>query len=111
MGEHIEKEHSQNWGKIHQLSASLSKMRFEQIHRCFTLRDRSIYPIKEGESFAWRVEPIATIVRQNCSTNRIPSSHLAIDEAMVLYTGRIDRVSVKYQIFEEFLLILVLLAV
>jgi Transposase IS4 len=89
MGEHIERERSQYWSNTHHLGESLSKIRFEQIHRYFTLRDGSVHPMQEGESFVWRVEPIATIVRQNCSANWIPSSHLAIDEAMVPYTGRL----------------------
>jgi hypothetical protein len=40
--------------------------RYDQIHRYFTLRDTIIHPKEEGETFAWKVEPIATIIKQNC---------------------------------------------
>jgi len=102
MGEHIERERTQYWSKTHCLGESLSRIRFEQIHRYFTLRDGSIHPLREGESFAWRVEPVATIIRQNCSTNWLPSSHLAIDEAMVPYTGRtLHKVKLKNKPIKE----------
>jgi Transposase IS4 len=83
MGEHIEKKHEEYWSKTHRLYECLSLERFQQIHRYFTLRDRSVRPQEIGESFAWPVKPVTTLVRQNCSTNWIPSSHLAIDEAII----------------------------
>ena len=88
MGEHIEKKHEEYWQGSHHLKECFSLERFQQIHRYFTLRDRSIRPRENGESFAWSVEPVATIIRQNCSANWLPSSHLAIDEAMISYQGR-----------------------
>jgi len=88
MGEHIEKKHEEYWQKSHCLNKSLSLERFQQIHRYLTLRDRSIHPQRIGESFAWPVEPIVSIIRRNCSANWTPSSHLAIDEAMIPYQGR-----------------------
>ena len=66
----------------------MSLTRFQQIHRYFTLRDKSVHPRQEGETFAWPVEPIASIVKQNCSTLWVSSSYLAIDEVMIHYQGR-----------------------
>ena len=88
MGEHIEKKREEYWRSSHHLNECLSLERFQQIHRYFTLRDRSVLPREDGESFAWLVEPVETIIRQNCSANWLPSSHLAIDEAMISYQGR-----------------------
>ena len=88
MGEHTEKKHEQYWQRSHHLNESLSLERFQQIHRYLTLRDQSIHPQEAGESFAWHVEPITSIIRRNCSANWTPSSHLAIDEAMIPYQGR-----------------------
>jgi Transposase IS4 len=51
MGLHIEKKREDYWANSHCLNESLSLKRFEQIHRYFTLRDRSIDPRQEGESF------------------------------------------------------------
>lgn len=65
----------------------MSLIRYEQIHRYCTLRDRAIDPKKE-ETFAWQVEPIATFVKRNCRALWSPSSHLAVDEAMIAYRGR-----------------------
>ena len=45
-------------------------------------------PPMEDETFAWHVEPIGSTIRQNCQILWYPSSHLAIDEAMVAYRGR-----------------------
>jgi Transposase IS4 len=86
--EHTEKKHEEYWRSSHYLNESLSLRRFQQIHRYFTLRDQSIHPQKKDECFAWPVELIATIISQNCSKNWLPSSHLAIDEAMIPYRGR-----------------------
>jgi Transposase IS4 len=62
--------------------------RFEQIHRFFTLRDRTTHPRQDGETFAWPVEPTALIIRKNYSLKWSPSSHLVVDEAMISYCGR-----------------------
>lgn len=56
--------------------------------RYFTLRDQAVHPRQECEIFAWRVEPIATMIRQNCQQLWEPCSHLAIDEAMIPFRGR-----------------------
>jgi Transposase IS4 len=63
IGEYIERERTQYWLKSYYLGESFSRICFEQIYRYFTLRDRSIHPLREGESFVWRVKHIATIIR------------------------------------------------
>jgi Transposase IS4 len=88
MGTHIERKHEEHWLENGYLTQFLSLKRFQQIHRYFTLRDKSAYPRQDGETFAWSVKPIRAIVKQNCSVSWLPSSHLAINEAMISYRGR-----------------------
>jgi Transposase IS4 len=79
MGLHIEKRREEYWADSHRLNGSLSLIRFEQIHRYFTLRDQSVDPRQEDESFAWPVDRVAAIIRRNFRTNWVPSSHTSID--------------------------------
>jgi Transposase IS4 len=65
MGLHIEKQREAYWAGSHCLNESLSLKRFEQIHRYFTLRDRSVDLQQENESFAWPVDRVAAIIRRN----------------------------------------------
>jgi Transposase IS4 len=62
--------------------------RWEQIHRYLTLRDTHVYTREEGESFAYRVEPISSKIKANIQASFVPASHLAIDEAMISFRGR-----------------------
>jgi Transposase IS4 len=88
MGISIESKHEKYWSSLHQLGKFMGLKRFEQIHRYFTLRDEESQPKQIGEPFTWKLEPIASLVRQNCRQNRVPSSYICIDEAMVSYRGR-----------------------
>jgi hypothetical protein len=67
MGTHIERKHEEHWLENGYLTQFLSLKRFQQIHRYFTLRDKSVHPRQDEETFAWSVEPIGAIVKQNCS--------------------------------------------
>ena len=81
-------KHEEHWSELGYLGKFLSLVRYEQIHQYFTLRDRTTTPREDHETFAWQVEPIGAMVKQNCKNNWQPSSHLAIDEAMIAYRGR-----------------------
>jgi Transposase IS4 len=63
-------------------------IRYQQIHRYFTLWDKATNPKQEEETFAWQVEPVASIVKLNYKALWSPCSHLAVDEAMIAYKGR-----------------------
>jgi Transposase IS4 len=88
MGAHKEGKHEEHWARDGYLSIFISLIRYQQIHRYFTLRDRAVSPKQEGETFAWQVEPVASIVKSNCKALWSPCSHLAVDEAMIAYKGR-----------------------
>jgi Transposase IS4 len=55
MGEHTEKKHEER--SSHYLNESLALERFQQIHRYFTLRDRSIHLRRDNKSFISPVKP------------------------------------------------------
>jgi hypothetical protein len=57
------------WSPTHQLGRSMSLRRFEQLHRYISLRDEAVYPRQPNETFAWKVEPVATIFRYNLLEN------------------------------------------
>ncbi len=88
MGYNRVSKHEEHWQEQSYLKQFLTLMRYQQIHRYFTFRNRSTAPRQEYETFAWQVEPIGSIIKQNCKENWLPSSHLAIDEAMIAYRGR-----------------------
>jgi Transposase IS4 len=76
IGESIEGKHEKYWSSLHQMGRFLGLKRFEQIHRFFTLRNEESDPRRIEKSFAWKLDPIADLVRQNCRHNWIPSSHI-----------------------------------
>jgi Transposase IS4 len=84
------------------LNESLSLKRFKQIHRYFTLRDRSINPPQENESFVWPVDRVIVIIRRNFYTNWLPSSYISIDEAMIPFRDRsLHKVKMKNKPISE----------
>jgi Transposase IS4 len=64
MGIHMNRKYEEHWLKNGYLRQFMNLKRFQQIHRYCTLQDKSVHPRKEGETFAWPVEPIATTVKQ-----------------------------------------------
>jgi hypothetical protein len=90
MGMHIEREHTLYWSDSHRLGRFIGLKRYEQLHRYFHLRDEAVHPQKSHEGWFWRIEPIGTMIRQACKAMWSVGSHLAIDEAMIAFTGRTD---------------------
>jgi len=94
--------HEKHWSEGGRLASCISLVRWEQIHRYLTFRDEILEPKEEKEIFAWKVEPIASIVKQNCKDLWSPSSHLSIDEAMIAYRGRtLDKVKLPKKPIKE----------
>src|SRR5207248_11480172 len=81
MGIHIEPKHEAYWGDSHRLGRFLSLVRFEQIHRYFSLRDGDVHPKQPHEEWFWKVEPVGTLIRLACKANWSLGTHLAVDEA------------------------------
>ena len=82
MGYHRLFKHEEHWNKSGYLDEFLSLVRYKQIHRYFTFRDRTTVSREDDEIFVWQVESIGIIIKQNCKDNWQPSSHLAIDETI-----------------------------
>ena len=69
------------------ISGCLSRDRFKQIRRTFTIRDPNSSPKQPGEDWWFRLEPLATTIWQACQYYWAPGAHLAINECMVPYFG------------------------
>ena len=87
MGYHRLSKHKEHWSESGYLDEFINLVRYEQIHRYFTFRDRTTVPRKNQETFTWQVESIGVMVKQNCKKNWQPSSHLVVDETMIAYRG------------------------
>ena len=82
MGRHIEKCRSDYWRIF---SWPISKNRWDQIHRFLGF---NTIPSTETSSISHKLEPVATIIRNNCRSAVIPPSWVAVDEIMVAFDGR-----------------------
>jgi len=72
------------WSETYNLGRFLSQNRFEQLHRYFSVCDDQA----PREGFAWKLNPITTILRANCKRNWIAGTNWAVDEAMIRFRGR-----------------------
>ena len=102
MGMHPEATRPSFWSQTHRLGQYMSRNRFDQIHRYFSTRDTTTHPRQPNECFAWKLEPISTILRQNIFRNWSPGTHVAIDEAMIAFRGRtLHKVKMKNKPIDE----------
>jgi Transposase IS4 len=102
MGYHKLSNHEDHWSKSSHLRKFMTLRRYDQIHRYFTLRNGAIDAKKKEETFAWKVEPVATLVKQNCRALWSPSSHLAVNKAMIAYRGRTrDKVKLPNKLIKK----------
>ena len=69
MGYHRLFKHEEHWSNSGYLGEFLSLVRYEQIHRYFTLRDCTTVPREDHETFAWQVESIGIMIKQNYKNN------------------------------------------
>jgi Transposase IS4 len=60
--------------------------RFQQIHRFFSLNSDPVTP--PNAPWLYRIQPVADLIQAACRNAYYPSSHIAIDEAMVAFKGR-----------------------
>ena len=82
------RELSDHWSSLKSPVAScFTERRFKQIRRAFIIRDTNTSPEQPGEPWWFRVEPLATTIREACQEYWIPGAHLAIDEGMIPYLG------------------------
>jgi hypothetical protein len=63
MGLHPEPLRASCWSDTHRLGRWISKQRFEQLYRYFTIQDGSVYPRNTGEGFWWQLEPALRFAR------------------------------------------------
>ena len=60
---------------------------FIQIQHAFTIQDSCTSPQQPGDSWWFRVEPLATTIHEACQKYWTPGAHLAVDECMISYFG------------------------
>ncbi|KAH8028374.1 hypothetical protein MRX96_000114 [Rhipicephalus microplus] len=75
---------------VQEISNVISFRRFQQITRCLHLNDNSKIPDKTSLNFdrCYRVRPLMEMVNTNFQSEYKPSSHVAVDEFMILFKGR-----------------------
>ena len=75
-----------DYWRIHKIGEFMGQKRFEQIHRFFSLNSNPITP--SDAPWFYRIQAVAELIRTACRNAYKPSSHVAIDEAMVAFKGR-----------------------
>ena len=90
MALHAEKRRSDHWPV---LTPFMRQTRWDQIHRFLTFNIETTIlpqskPLPKGRPWWFRVEPVYSIVRENCHLAVVPPSWIVVDEAMVPFSGR-----------------------
>jgi Transposase IS4 len=62
--------------------------RFKRIHRFFSLNDENTTPPPPNAPWFHPIQRVSDLIRAACRNSYIPSSYIAIDEAMVAFKGR-----------------------
>jgi hypothetical protein len=89
MGRHTEPQRTDYWRVSgHNLGRYMGMSRWEQIHRFLSIRDEVVFPILPGEPWYYKLEPVASQIRQNCEKAVIPCSWVSVDEGMIPFQGR-----------------------
>ena len=87
MGRHKELARESYWGHPHQLGRIMPIVRFQQISRYFTIRDSSISPRQPNKSYFWRLEPVASLLRDRFLYVATPLTYVVVDKAIQLVKG------------------------
>ena len=77
-----------DYWKLHKLGQFMGLKRFQQIHRFFSLNDENTVPQPPSAPWFHRIQRVSDLIRAACRNVYYPSSHIAIDEAMVAFKGR-----------------------
>ena len=63
----------------------MGRDRFELIHRFFSTDSA---PVPLNAPWFYRIQHLTDLIRTACRNSYSPSSHIAIDEAMIAFQGR-----------------------
>jgi Transposase IS4 len=77
-----------DYWRIYKLGQFMSRNRFDQIHRFFSLSDENTTPPASTAPWFHKIQQISDLIRHACRNSYYPSAHIAIDEAMVPFEGR-----------------------
>ena len=76
-----------DYWRIHTLGQFMSRNRFQQIHRFFSLNDENTVSPPPNAPWFHRIQHISDLIHTACQNAYIPSFHIAIDEAIVACDG------------------------
>ena len=86
LGLRREPEHQKLWDtEGYNIGKYMALNRYDQIKWYFTLRDSVTTPLAPGDEWFAILEPVATHLRSTCKKLWYLGSHVAIDEAMIVY--------------------------
>ena len=86
MGVQPLQELSDHWYHLKSPVASCFTERcFQQIRHAFIIQDPNTSPEQPGDSWWFRIEPLATTIRKACQKYWTLGAHLAVDECMIPY--------------------------
>jgi Transposase IS4 len=87
-----------DYWRLHGLGQFIGEVRFEQIHRYFSINAANAESQSTERPWFYKIQPVADRIRAACRNAYYPSSHIAIDEAMVPFEGRSpDTVKLKHK--------------
>jgi hypothetical protein len=87
MGVQLLRELQDYWRLKTPIASCITWWRFKQIRGAFTIRDPQLSPEQPGDPWWFRLELLATSVRQACQQYWATGAHPAIDESMIPYFG------------------------
>ena len=97
MGRHIEKCRQDYWRNS---IFPIHKTRWDQIHRFLAFNAKQAS--SDTAPFSFKLEPVATNIRNNCRAAVSPSSWVAVDELIISFTGRsVHKTSIKHKPIPE----------
>jgi Transposase IS4 len=79
----------EDYWKIYKLGQFIGYGRFKRIHRFFSLNDENTTPPSLNALWFYRIQRVSDLIRAACRNSYIPSSYIAIDEAIVAFKERL----------------------
>jgi Transposase IS4 len=81
-----------DYWKLHKITQFMGYARFKQIHRFFSFNDESTASASSNAPWFHRIQRVSELIRTGCQNAYIPSSHIAIDEAMIAFKERFKHI-------------------
>lgn len=75
---------------VEEISQVMTFKRFQKITNSLHLNDNTLIPARDAQDYdrCYKVRPLIRMMNQKFESEYQPSSHLAVDESMILFKGR-----------------------